>query len=240
MKKIFIVLISFLITTICYAQNDGMYEKRENGDRIVLELFSDLWQDAPEDISVKGINLGSNVYIMYNFQFGKSIFSFAAGLGIGTNNFNSDARILNEFDTNMVATGNIIFEKLPKTVNNKDIEYKTNKLTLAYVDMPIEFRLKTESKFRTTLGFKAGFLINSHTKYYGDDYGNEYNLGMDEKIKVKYHNIKNIELLRYGITAKIGYKWINFTVFYSLSNIFKDGKGPEMYPISVGLAFIPW
>lgn len=240
MKKIFIVIIGFLITTNCYAQNDEMYEKRDNRDRIVLELFSDLWQDTPEDISVKGINFGSNVYIMYNFQFGKSIFSFAAGLGIGINNFHSDARISNEIDTNMIATGNIIFVKIPKTVNNKDIDYKTNKLTLAYVDIPIEFRLKTESQFRTTLGFKAGYLINSHTKYYGDDYGNEYYSGIDEKIKVKYHKIKNIDLLRYGITAKIGYKWINLSVYYSLSNIFKDGKGPEMYPISVGLAFIPW
>jgi hypothetical protein len=81
-----------------------------------------------------------------------------------------------------------------------------------------------------------GFLIDSHTKYIGDDYIFD---GTD-RIHVKFKDVRNIEKFRYGVTARFGWKFINLTGFYSLTGLFKKGKGPDLYPISVGISFMPF
>ncbi|MCK5337688.1 MAG: hypothetical protein KAJ50_02710, partial [Bacteroidales bacterium] len=59
-------------------------------------------------------------------------------------------------------------------------------------------------------------------------------------VKVKSKDVKQVETWRYGPTFRIGYKWFNLTVYYQLSKVFKVDKGPQLYPISIGLAVIPF
>jgi hypothetical protein len=42
---------------------------------------------------------------------------------------------------------------------------------------------------------------------------------------------------QYGLTARLGYNGVGVYVNYSLSSLFKDGEGPELYPWSAGLSF---
>ncbi|MCD4744763.1 MAG: PorT family protein [Bacteroidales bacterium] len=227
MKKIYIILLSLFLITNCFSQVVSEETKRKFSTGI--DIFTDLWQELPDGVSTRTINQGVNIFGMYNIPFGKSNFSIAIGIGLSTHNFYSNSFI---DDT----SGTSYFYKIPnKAANNKFIGYKKNKLSVTYIDIPLEFRLKTKSKFRVALGFKGGILLCSHTKYKGDDL-----IDGDDLVIMKMSKIKNIDTYRYGPTFKIGYKWMNFMTYYSLSNIFRKDKGPDIYPISIGITLMPF
>jgi hypothetical protein len=243
-KEVFLVIILMVSFSYVFAQNENnenvptvKSEKFSTG----MDVFTDIWMNVPDNITAKTINIGTNYYFTYNSPIGKSgktPFSFAIGIGLGTHNFHSNA--LPKVDTNNIS----YFDKIPDSVTiNGDIHkvnYKKNKISIAYFDIPMEFRYKSKSEFRAALGFKIGFLLSSHTKYKGDEYMDFNNDNQFDSYSVKMNKIPNIESMRYGIKAEVGYKWINVMGYYSLSSLFKDGKGPDTYPISVGLALRPF
>lgn len=111
-----------------------------------------------------------------------------------------------------------------------------SKLTMSYLTVPILFEfqfpgeLSHSRRLRISVGVIGGLKLGSHTKavYYVD--GN--------KKKDKNHDDFSINPFRYGFTARVGYKHINiFTDFYPVP-LFEKGKGPELYPISIGIAFV--
>jgi len=214
--------------------------KGVKADKISLTYYTDIWKDVSTGMNVSSYSPGFNCSYLQPFALGSSNFGFAIGLGIGSHNMRSDAMPTQEmiFDTVLVQnveTGKTIFEKIPENVNNKKIDYDINKLTLTYLDIPLEIRFykqnKNEKVFKLALGFKAGYLISSHTKYKGNDF-----TGGTDDIKIKKYNVKNLELLRYGATVRLGYENYNIFGYYSMSKLFKLDKGPEMYPISVGIS----
>ncbi len=222
MKKLVILCFAFFIISGLYSQsivNKNTMKKFSIG----MDFFTDFWPNLPAGIETRTINQGVNVFGMYNYQFGASNFSFAIGAGMGTHNLYNNCLISERNDTTFF------------TPINDTIGYKRSKLVLTYVDLPFEFRLKTKSKFRLAAGFKVGFLLNKHTKYKGDDFHSD-----ESKIILKSTNVQNLESLRYGPTFRIGYKWFNLVAYYQLSEIFKPGQGPKLYPISVGITLMPF
>lgn len=234
-----------ILLSICTLTLNAQDEPKPGGisfgksDRLLLNFHNDLWQSNDTAMIISSYSPGFDFYVMKNLALGKSKFALAIGLGIGTHNLRSDAMPINEmkFDSTSgynVATGNTIFERIPDS-----IKYDVNKMSLAYLDIPLELRFKTENKkgkaFKISAGFKLGYIISNHTKYRGDD----LNGGSDD-VKFKTFKIKNLEPLRYGAIVRFGYSYFNLYAYYSLSNVFKTDKGPEMYPISVGLCITPF
>ena len=218
MKKSIILLLSLFIITSSYSQVVNESTKRKFS--IGFDIFTDVWQNTPDSLSLHTINRGVNTFGMYNYQFGSSKFSFAFGLGLCVHNMYGNA-LPGELNDST------IFNKIPDSIS-----YKKSKIAISYIDLPIEFRFKSKSKFRIAIGFKGGYLLNVHSKYKGDENG--------DKVTIKSTNVKYLELFRYGPTFKIGYKWFNITGYYSLSKLFKKGRGPDMYPISVGISLMPF
>lgn len=255
MKRIVIFVAITIISTIAIAQKDKDEKVKpigqlEQADRIVIDIFSDIWMDVPSDTAItpKTINRGSNIYLFRDMPMGKSNFSFAVGLGISAHNLYSDAVPVKEttitYDSLGVPevnyTGNTVFEKIPEEINSTTIEVKNNKLTVVYLDLPLELRFRAnneESKFKFAIGFKGGYMLSNHTKYHGNDYTNTDN---GDDLKLKEYKILNIETYRFGPTFRIGWGWFNFSAYYSLSPLFKKNKGPEMYPISAGITLTPF
>lgn len=268
MKKVILMLFCLLISVVVFGQKDEDEKTNTNkskpiarldqADRVIVDVFSDLWMNKPDDsvLSISAINRGVNTYIMRDFPMGKSNFSFAIGAGISCHNLYSnawavresvaDADTTNAFDYEF--TGRTVFQKLPEKINTTETGYKNNKLTAIYIDVPLEFRFRTKNegqKFKASIGFKVGYLLSSHMKYRGDDIswnyspGQSWTLNSDETIKLKTYKVPNIEMYRMGPTVRIGWGWINATAYYSLTNLFKKNKGPEMYPISVGISITP-
>ena len=254
MKKI-ITLSLILTTCLCciHAQDDSKLGGIKFGkkDAILLNIYTDIWQTTDSSMTISPYSPGFDVYGMYSIAFGKSKFSFGFGLGVSTHNLRSDATPQNEIKWNAdssqnILTGNTIFSRIPDYVNNNEIKYDNNKLTLTYFDIPLELRYKKENKkgnvIKFAIGGKAGYLLSSHTKYRGTKYEgsiSDPDLGTAD-IKYKTYKIKNLESLRYGLTVRFGYGLVNIFGYYSLSKLFKKDKGPEMYPISAGICITPF
>lgn len=219
MRKIFTFIATLLLLTTLQAQNTSFTDKFTSG----VDIFNDLVMDAPDGIDFRAINPGANVYGMYTYPIPKSNISLAIGLGLGMHNLHSNGALGD-------SAGISSFTKIPAS-----IDYKINKLQLTYLDIPAEIRFKTESGFRVALGFKAGYLISAHTKYKGDDPEDGA-----RTIKIKESKLINLEKWRYGPTFQIGYKFVSFTGFYSLSTVFDEVTGPSLYPVSIGISLRPF
>jgi hypothetical protein len=262
MKKILLIALLCLFTFSLSAQqkkdtirdkhkNDnfkkGTFGKLTQADRIVFDIFSDIWMNVPGDsMKMKKINRGANLYIMKEFPFGRSNFSFALGLGVGCQNLYSNATPVRSFiDTSSTHTekiydGKTVFTKIPSFSpdGKQNINFKNNKFTQIYLDIPLEFRYRMKNNaFKIYLGGKLGLMLSNHTKYNGDDYTEYSPTGT---IRIKEYKIANVNKYRYGLTARIGWKWIQVYGYYSLSKLFKKDLGPDMYPISVGLTISPY
>ena len=192
--------------------------------------FTDFWMNTPATIKTRGINQGFNVFGTYNVPFGKSNFSFAIGLGLTVHNMYGNFLVNIKSDSTYLT-------KIPDGVN-----YKRSKLDVTYLEIPLEFRYKDKNKVVVGVGFKGGIEIASATKYLGNGPVTTYNYTVSgtEKTKIKMSGIKNLEQFTYGPTLRIGYSWFNLTASYMLSSIFQKGRGPQVYPISAGISFIPF
>lgn len=192
------------------------------------DVYTSIWLNMPTGIKTRTINQGANVFLMYNHLMGEKGFSFAGGLGVTSENlYLKDAYVPN------VKADSIAFTDLPDGV-----DIKRSKLNVTYIDIPFEMRYVTKSKMRFTLGMKFGFLVDSKTKIKGDAFDSEGTLGWGTKEKHK--DVNQLESTRFGVQARIGYKWVHLYGYYSLNKLFKADKGPQMYPISVGLTFMPF
>jgi hypothetical protein len=69
--------------------------------------------------------------------------------------------------------------------------------------------------------------LGSHTKVVYHD---------DGKQKDKNRDDFNLNVLKYGVTARAGYEMIQVYGTCWLSPMFEQGRGPELYPFEVGLA----
>jgi hypothetical protein len=213
---------------------DSNNVKLSQTDRLIVSVFSDVWQNIPSNVNAKSINVGASTTIYKDMPINLSNFSFAFGLGITSHNFHSDAM------PSLNSTGDTLsLTNIPDSVNGSLITYSKNKFSLSYLDLPIEFRFRSKSpgnkKMKYSLGFKIGYLINRKIKYKGRDLNGE-----DKDVKYKSHNIQFVENFRYGVTARIGWSWIAINAYYSLTPIFIKDKGPDMFPISAGISLSPF
>ena len=105
---------------------------------------------------------------------------------------------------------------------------KKNKLVTTFVQLPLLLNFKTrpsrESSVEFSVGGYAGYLLDAKTKR------------MDsENKKIKDHNDYNINPMKYGLTARLDFKWFDVYVNYNLSNFFADGQGPKTQIVEAGV-----
>jgi len=233
MKKILVITILIINVAMLYSQDkkDDMFSNKVNkrGDMLIIDLYDDIWMNVPDSVDNRIINQGVSVSVTYNFPLGHSSFSLAAGLGIKAHNFYSNS---------ILVTDSVMSYFSPAA--RKDKDYKINKLSVTYIQLPIEVRFKSKSKFRAALGFNLGFKIDGHTKYKGTNYFADPLSGTSDQIKIKQKNTPNLANWNIAVTARVGYRWVNLFASYSITKMFSENKGPDIYPISVGLSIIPF
>ncbi len=221
MKKVIAILI--LISSLASLQAQENTEK--NKLKMMtwgIDIFHDVWKDLPDDMEPHTILPGFNAFAMYNFPLGKSDFLFSAGLDLSTHNLKNNTRL--------------VLDSLEHSVFNVISDTIKSKLSLTYWDIPLELKYKNKKGLLIGIGFKYGFLLKAQTKYKEN---NPLTAATDQLI-TKQSGLPNFESNRYGITFRAGYKKLAFYGYYSLSTVFTPGRGPEMYPISIGLSFFPY
>lgn len=231
MKKyiyIFLLLVFSGLSSFSQERDTIEAKKYFDRDQFVYEINYDYWLEIPDDIKLKVLPISSNFYLMFPLIGQHTHISFASGIGIGASNIKTNAY---PTDTNDVS----FYTLIPDS-----IDYKNNKLTMTYLDIPLELRFMTNPNkrgrsFKLGVGFKAGLLIGNHTKYHGEDLN-----GSGEIVKYKTYHIKNLTPYRYGITAKIGFGKFLINGYYSLTGLFENNKGQDITPVSIGLTIIPY
>ena len=220
MKRALILLFAVIAVN---AWSQVVNEETKRKFTFGLDVFTDIWQDTPQELEPKTLNPGVNLFGSYNYMFGNSNDSFSPGIGLSVHNLYSDSWLYASADT-------INFIPI------EGVNFKKSKLTTTYLDIPLEVRYKSKGEFRLAVGFKFGFLMKAQTKYKGEDYLSD----ASSNVIIKYGKFNNVEKNRYGFTGRIGYKWLNLWGYYQLSSLFTEGKGTQMYPISIGITVIPF
>lgn len=188
-----------------------------------VDVFTDIWQNKPDDMYIRTINQGANVFAMYNFQIADGPSTFGVGLGISNHNLYSHSRIDN------IKADTIVFTPI-----SDDLSYKRTKINLTYLDIPFELKLRFKNEMKMGVGFKIGYLLTSKEKYIGDT------PEQATRVTIKTKSISEMQTYAYGFTLRFGYKSVNLFGYYQISQIFNKERGPELYPISVGITLTPF
>lgn len=240
MKKIVLMLAGFFAVFAANAQDTlGRTNpdlkivnlKNRPGDHLMLQVGYDGWSGMPDSISShqKGLNRGFNAYFMFDKVF-KSSPKFSLGIGAG------------------VSTSNIYFDKMDVQINARTTtlpfvpvdsteHFKKYKLSTAFLEIPLELRFTARPQqfnksFKAALGLKLGTMVNAHTK--GKTLQDKNNATINsytEKITSK----RFMNTTRFMATARVGYGIVSIFGTYGLSNVLKDGAGPEMKPFQIGI-----
>lgn len=148
-------------------------------------------------------------------------FGLVTGLGFSFSDYTFDRAITIEKEN-----GDGMIVPVPLDPNG----LKKSKLTMTYITAPLMLEIKTPlrmggSRLYIAGGVIGGVNIGSHTKY-------KY-----RKDKEKFRSNFNINTFKYELTGRIGFG--DFCIFanYSMTPLFSDGKGPELYPLMIGISF---
>ena len=222
MKHLLSVLLFISLTGNAFCQEADKISKAQTylskQDRLVLSFTSDNWTKLPAGIKGKPFrSRGFGFLILDGSMDSSNTVGFAYGIGFSSQNVHTNASIQ---DT----SGQTFLTPIPNSLKKE-----TNKLSLNFIDVALEFRLHSKENasgknFKFNVGLKAGYLLQSHIKY------------EDKNGKFKTYGINNLNKFQYGVTARLGYSKVGLCLYYSLVPVFKKNKAPEMTPYSVGIA----
>jgi uncharacterized protein YdeI (BOF family) len=116
---------------------------------------------------------------------------------------------------------------------DEGIIYSKSKLVTTYATLPIilEAQIPLYNSHRT-INIGAGVIgaakLGAHTKVVYDTGG---------KQKEKHKDDFSLNTFRWGATGRIGYEFFQVYGTCYFTPMFESGKGPELYPFEVGIAF---
>lgn len=242
-KTVALFAVALCFSTISMAQDNKEQEKtaaasakeqvktkieKPSRDFVILALTYDNWANAPEDVKITGLGRGFSGYLSYDFPIANSHFSFAAGLGVSSSNiyFDKQVAVMN------TASNKIVFQDVDTGMTSF---YKRSKLNTTYLEAPFELRYFANKNnrnrgFKMAVGMHVGMLVGAHSKT------RHSGPGISSLIVEKVNTKRYVQSWRFAPIVRIG--WGNFSVYgtYSISALFNDGAGPEVYPYSIGVS----
>jgi hypothetical protein len=187
--------------------------------------FSLTGPDAPYSLDyAKSISFSLNLYEKA-FRIVKNNFYFSTGIGLEFNNYRfENKKVLLDPEASPLAVSYDTVRNITK-----------NKLAAAYLNVPLLFTVagnnkKGKNTFHVTVGGMVGWKYRSHQKVV-------YNDADGDKKKDKEFDSFNMNPFRFTAMARIGYKNIGLFANYSINPLFQKNKGPELYPLTLGLSF---
>lgn len=199
---------------------DSLYRE----DQFYLNITYNALQKRPEGIRQNKLSPGMAFGFLRDMPINKKrTFAIAAGLGYSLALYNQNLGISNSGGVNTYQ------------VLDPDISYSKNKLSLHYVDLPIEIRWRNSTPeshifWRVYSGIKLSYLFY-------DQYKSVSALGT-----VKQSNNKDFNQFQYGIYLTAGWNTWNFYAYYGLNSMFKssakiDNQSIQMNTTNFGLMF---
>ncbi len=172
------------------------------------------------------LNYGKSLTVDLNFaemtfRNDRNTFGLVTGMGLSFMDFRFDQPVTIEKD---LVSGRI----MPVYLNSDGL--KKSKLSVSYLTVPLMLEVATPLKFnakRLTIsaGVIGGLNIGSHTKI-------KY-AGTKDKDRGNF----NISPLKYELTGRIGLGDVCLFANYGMTPLFREGKGPGLMPLVVGISF---
>ncbi len=142
-----------------------------------------------------------------------------------------------EFNKYKFSNDHVLQEKQNQVTFMESAEpLKKNMLSTTYLEIPLMMNFRTKrnkynKRFNFTAGAYAGVLLASKTKIRIQD---------GEKIKIR--DDFNLNRVKYGIVARVGYGPVNFYATYSPSSLFKKSQRGiyDLQAMSFGVTLLPF
>jgi hypothetical protein len=194
---------------------NGFVDKNFSGDLPAGYEFLSLKYEKSIDVQINFFEQNIN---LYNNKLG-----LVTGLGLRWNNYRFADNIILLRDEDKIAG---------KANNTRD--WRKSKLTVNYLQLPLLLEYQTNNRarknsFHVSGGFVLGWRYASHSKMLYFDSGRQ---------KPKTRDDFHLRPFRYDVTARIGWGILNLYATYSLNTMFRNDRGPEMYPFAIGLTFL--
>lgn len=220
----FLGIVLIVFSFIATAQDSGRLAQPDLPGDINIDFGWNFVQNTPNAMETRWWPSRSfSVHYQRIMPFWNS-FAFVANLGIGNDRIGFENNVNFQIDS----TFNYFFDTL--NVRNPS----KNLLIMNYVDLPVELRFypkKTTdgSGFFVAVGGFVGYRIESHNKI-------KYDV-IDETRTDKYRSSFGLSNVRYGLTARVGWKPISFFYKQQFSNLFSEGPFPsDQQIITVGFS----
>ena len=173
----------------------------------------------------KSYNFSFN-FVQFNIPLFSKYMGFVTGMGIEWNNYSLKQNIDLFEDQNNNGYINYV------EIDPEDMNYTKNILRSIYLNVPLiyEFQIpvtKRDKRINIGLGVIGSMKIGSKFKKIYEIDGN--------KQKIKLNEDYQISPFRYSATLRIGFRALQLYANYSLVPLFEKNKGPELYPVSVGI-----
>ncbi len=227
MKRIFSILFLFILFfNIRPVTAQSLSESAMKKVTIGLDVFTDIWFNAPKNVDIRTIHPSANTYLTYNFPLGnsKKNLTFGIGMGVGNHNMYSNNGVIKDVTADTI-------EYVPL---DSKLSMKRSKFSVTYLEVPMELRFKSQKGFKISIGFKLGYLIDSKEKYVGNTYAN----GPLQVVKKK--RIAQLNTFSYSPTFRVGYKSFNLFFSYALGPVYRVDHGPQLHPMSLGITLTPF
>ncbi|HOB82828.1 MAG TPA: outer membrane beta-barrel protein [Bacteroidales bacterium] len=188
-------------------------------------VVSDYSLTLPESIDYMSLHSGKS----NNFNFNVAQTSlglarrigFVTGLGLNWNNYRFDG------NNNIIKNESGIIEEYDPGSLLKKSKFSTLYLTLPVL---LEFQIPADHNHLNIAAGPIGAVkLYSYSK-----------MVFDEGDKVRSEDDFSLNMLRYGVTARIGYENLQVYGTYYITPLFQTGKGPgsvDLFPFEIGLAF---
>jgi len=163
-------------------------------------------------------------FVEYNIPFANGV-GLTTGMGTTWNSyhFRNNVNIYENTDGVITAEEDVVND------------YSKNALSTWYLTVPLIFEFQIPvAKMRPGIHIGAGVVgsVKMHSER-----KTEFSDNISEH-KIKEKTDFQIPALKYGLTFRVGYKFINLFANYDIVPLFKKDRGPEVFPFSVGLVLL--
>ncbi len=213
---------------------------------------SDFNMDFPKEYEYMDLYMAKSISVHlnlleHNFQLSKNgKFGLITGLGLEWHNY--------RFSKNVTITPD---SSTLLGYYNSGARFEKYKLVINHLVVPIIFEYQTHAlravnDFHIGVGVVLGLRYASHTKRKFDERNKEYDLidpitgkvvmtatTPDQRVG-KVHDDFHLAPFKADATFTIGWGYVNLFGTYSLSEMFRKNRGPELYPYTIGIMLVGW
>ena len=236
MRRIVLSAFALCLVTLAFAQTDTTRRKitmnkegRTSNDHILLQLGHTTWTNKPDSINTKGWSRSFAAYLMMDFPFKTNPhWSVAIGPGISSENVFFDKMYVGIQDN----TPSLRFVDVKDTSH-----FKKYKLATTFLEVPVELRFRfnpndDRRSVKIALGAKVGTLLNAHVK--GKELRNKQGDAIGD-YTVKENSKRFFNKNRLSVMGRIGFGHFSFYTSYAITPLFREGLGPDVKPLTMGL-----